>query len=220
MPTREEMKARRAMNRAFRPYGIALATFAFNWNRLHEQLSLLFITVLRIPDETEPRGQMNRTIPLAIWHSTDSDSAQRKILRASVECASHLTTKQRDDIIWVLNQIDKPLRYERNSALHAPMSMALALNDPAGSNVFSVIADVFSASPHSRNLSKKQNLVEELELYGEHAAVLERFTTEMYGHLLWRDARPGTHPWPGKPALPLAHRKKSRKVSPRKKTAK
>jgi hypothetical protein len=146
MPTREEMKARRAMNRAFRPYGIALAVLAFNWNRLHEQLSLLFITILRIPDETEPLGQMNRNIPLAIWHSTDNDSPQRKMLRVSVERASHLTTNQRKDIIWVLNQIDDPLRHHRNSALHAPMSMNVALNDPGGSNVFSVVADVFSAS--------------------------------------------------------------------------
>ena len=220
MPSREEMKARRAINRAFRPYGIALATFAFNWNRLHEQLSQLFITILRIPDETEPRGQMNRAIPLGIWHSTDSDFAQRKMLRVATEKASHLKPKQREDIAWVLNQIDKPLRFERNSALHAPMSMNLALNDPAGGNIFSVVADALSASQHSQHLSKKQNLIEELELYGEHAAVLEQFTTAMYGHLLWRDSQPGKHPWPGKPDLPHAHRKSRRKVSPRKKTAK
>jgi hypothetical protein len=78
----------------------------------------------------------------------------------------------------------------------------------------------FQLVAHSRNLGKKQNLIEELELYGEHAAVLERFTNGMYGHLLWKNSRPGTHPWPEKPDLPHAHRKKSRKVSPRKNTAK
>src|SRR3954470_9699664 len=88
------------IRKATRPYATSLGELVFAWNDLHENLSKLFELAIKSP---------LRNMGTSIWHSTDSDFAQRKMLRAAVERASHLLPPQRKDILWILNRIDDTL---------------------------------------------------------------------------------------------------------------
>ena len=105
----------------FRPYGAALGQLAFSWNTLHDALSGIFKFVVLSP---------NIKIPSAIWFSSDSDFAQRKMLREALQVADHLPKKQSDDLMWLLNKIDESLRHKRNDVIHVPVSITRGvLND-------------------------------------------------------------------------------------------
>src|SRR5215813_10376154 len=83
--------------RVFRPYALDIGYLVYSWNRLHDVLSVLFALVVQ---STSPK------LAGAIWHSTDNDFSQRKMLRAAVETADHLADSQKKDILTVLNKID------------------------------------------------------------------------------------------------------------------
>jgi hypothetical protein len=174
----------------FRPYGSELGNVVYSWNRLHEMLSSLFEAIVK--SETPQ-------LPLAIWHSTDNDSAQRKMLRAATEVATNLPGNVKDRIVWILNTIDDPLRFKRNDALHAPLAFVTGVvNDVVTTWVH---ADVFSASPRAKALREK-NLIKEFKEYAETAIMLAKHSE----HLLKAIGDP-TYALPGKPPLPHAHRK-------------
>jgi hypothetical protein len=175
----------------FRPCGTELGSLVYSWNRLHETLSALFEAIVK--SETPQ-------LPLAIWHSTDNDSAQRKMLRAATEAAIHLPGNVKDRIVWILNTIDDPLRFKRNDALHAPLAFITGVVNDAVTTW--VHADVFSASPRAKALREK-NLIKEFKEYAEMAIML----AEHSGHLLKAIGDP-TYALPGKPSLPHAHRKR------------
>lgn len=140
----------RAKKRTFRPYGIALSYLVFNWNRLHEALSLLFIMVVNAPNSKNHLGTADRAVPLAIWHSMRSDSSQRDMLRAATTVAPHLTDRQRADIKWMLQEIDKSLRGDRNSAIHAPLTFSA--REIADGSEFAMNANIFSGSRHAKKI--------------------------------------------------------------------
>jgi hypothetical protein len=59
----------------FEPYLMALGRVAHSWNHLQEALGGLFCTV----------AGLNEAVGLPVWHSSASDRAQRKMLRAVVD---------------------------------------------------------------------------------------------------------------------------------------
>src|ERR1700730_16658421 len=81
-PSPEEISKR------FQPYVVELGTLVYIWTRLHDHLAELFWRVT---------GILNGNIPLAIWHSTPNDRAQRDMLRAAttakLKAASHVLGK-------------------------------------------------------------------------------------------------------------------------------
>ena len=84
--------------RAFRPYGLAIGDVVYTWNSLHDELAKLFELTI---------NSKNRSIGASIWYSTDSDYAQRKMLKAALGKASHFTPKQRSDISWMLSKVEE-----------------------------------------------------------------------------------------------------------------
>ena len=117
----------RAKKAALRPLTAELGYLAIAWNQLHHNLSLLFTLLVRSTDQF---------VANAVWYSTDSDFTQRKMLRAVVELdekvpgiSKRLPALQRDEILWILDQIDDPLRHKRNNALHSPLVMMHAVVD-------------------------------------------------------------------------------------------
>ena len=66
----------RASKAILRPYAVELGFLASAWNQLHHNLSSLFTLLLR---------SKNESFAQAIWHGTDSDFAQRQMLRAIIE---------------------------------------------------------------------------------------------------------------------------------------
>ena len=183
-----------------RPYGIELGYVAFSWNRLHDNLANLFEIIIQSP---------SKGIGTAIWYSTDSDFAQRKMLRSATEKALHIKKDRREAIIWLLNQVDDFLRHKRNDAMHSPV--ATAQGDFGEGETVWVIPDPGSGSPRAKSLWAKERthvrLVEELKDYGEFANTLA-----IYSHAMFMTFVAG-HPWPQKPKLPHAHRTKIRKGS-------
>jgi hypothetical protein len=122
----------RQIKAAFRPFAHELGYLAIVWNQLHDNLLTIFIEVLIPTDDFAAK---------AIWYSTDSDFQQRKMLRALIELDTQtlflddrepkLKSFQREAIFWVLDQIEKPLRHQRNNALHAPLMLIPGVADGA-----------------------------------------------------------------------------------------
>ncbi len=171
---RDTARRERALQRAFKPYGVALARVVFHWNKLHESLSLLFTVIVKPPPKTSvhPVTDPERALPLAIWHSTESDSTQRKMLREAAINAQNLTGKQRKDIIEVLNTIDRQLRGYRNKATHAPLNFAEKVV-AAGSELY-LHANPGSANKYAQEL-KDADLIEEFEKYAALAEGLNSY---------------------------------------------
>jgi hypothetical protein len=187
--------------KAFRPYAIKLGELVFVWNELHHNLSVLFELVVQSP---------SRKMGMAIWHSTDSDFAQRKMLRAATERASQLTTSQRDDILWALNRIDESLRHDRNDALHSPFAFLSDVPDMTG---LLTVPHPSSDSPRAKSLRAKglTNLKARFKEHVALATALSDFTAKIGQTIL----APAVETWPDRPSLPHAHQKKSRKGSSR-----
>jgi hypothetical protein len=108
----------------FQPYATDIGFLIFAWNNLHEELARLFCVVTQSPDST---------IPLAIWHSTQSDRARRQMLKEATKLAFANSLKDQQQyqspIKWLLDQCDT-LEEDRNNAVHAPLTYFLAKSGP------------------------------------------------------------------------------------------
>jgi len=177
----------------FRPYGFQIGYLVFSWNRLHENLSKLFIEIVK-PDAP--------AIPLAIWHSTDNDFAQRKMLREAIVADQKIEAATKKRALWILDHVESSLRFDRNDALHAPLSFMTGLVDDAVKTW--VEPDVFSASPRAKSLRAKghRDLLEHLKEFSELTIVLANHAEAVHLTIL----NP-TRTLPDKPKLPHAHRK-------------
>jgi len=186
------------LRRAFRPYAISLGELAFSWNSLHSHLADLFELVVKSP---------SRRMGVSIWYSSDSDYAQRKMLRAAIEAASQFTAQQRADIRWVLDRIDEALRHSRNDAVHSPLTFIQSLDDIS---IIRVIPDM-SDNPRARSLWAKARSFEDLNVLFKEAKaladVLDDYVTGIFRAIL----NPSERSWPTRPKLPNAHRKKGGK---------
>ncbi len=120
----------------FRPYAEQIGFLVANWNTLHEHLPHVFSIILKTSDRDE--------MAMAIWHSTDSDFLQRKMLRSVVKNAK-IAKEKRDAILWIIDKIDESLRHRRNDAIHAPWIFMTGIVNDALSSWFA--ADLFSLNP-------------------------------------------------------------------------
>jgi hypothetical protein len=189
---------------ALRKYTHELGYLAVAWNQLHHNLSAIFAVLLKSQDKFAAQ---------AIWHSSDSDFAQRKMLRALLELDGKilhqlrmpLPKKRRDEILWLLNQIDESLRHKRNNALHAPLMMVRGV---AGGTVQTRFeAHLNPQNPRARPLRGK-NLQEEYRSYAQTAETLSD-----YANRIWFALTNASVPWPDRPRPPQA-RKKTQKRRP------
>jgi len=183
-----------------RPYQLAIGDLAIMWNQLHDRLAELFWTVT---------GVENGMIALAIWHSTPSDFAQRKMLRAATSARFDKDSKERIEIDYILDIIDKSLSAKRNDAIHAPLY--ILTNITYGSRV-EPHADPIH--PRVRSLKGKSAL-DEYKWYSRMCSETALYAFKIRNSL----AFPDFHSWPERPPLPtLQHTKAPRKaphVAPR-----
>jgi hypothetical protein len=176
----------------FRAYGADIGLMTIAWNQLHHNLSELFEYVVK---STTPK------LSMAVWHSTDSDFTQRKMLRAAVERATHLTDTQRDGITWVLNAIDETLRHRRNDAIHAPVVVNFPLTQLKKAYV---AVNERSESPRVIAM-KGKDLRAECQLYTKTAIALNAYAHEAVMSIRLGEKR---RAWPAKLVLPHARQTK------------
>jgi hypothetical protein len=188
---------RKQTDRHFRPYAVELGKLVYAWNDMQEKLVGLFCAVTKIPTSA---------IPKAIWHSTPSDLAQRNMLRAATEVNPAINDAEREDILWLLNKINRSLSVKRNDAIHAPLifwTNALGI---------SVEPSDYSLSPRAQSL-KGKDILKEFTWYRQTAEALADYADAMRHALQF----PGTWSWPEKPRLPHIGQKTIQRVKPRRK---
>ena len=114
------------VRRGCSPYLHELGLVVVAWNELHLELSQLFCVVAGISD---------MATGLRIWHSTDNDRAQRKLLRESIrgdlqhiprvkDKGGKFSERARNDIEYILKKVDS-ISGPRNSAIHSPYLFAI-----------------------------------------------------------------------------------------------
>jgi hypothetical protein len=182
----------REVEDVFRPYIFALGQVAHAWNHLQETLASLFCVVAGI----------NQTIGLAIWHSLQSDRAQREMLRAAlaVRALDEDWSKKNPDakasVSFILEEVNK-LADRRNDAVHAPCSVGIHEGE------FEVIPLSFWGNPRARKLKGKAILTE-FSWYEACADSLRSYTHAV-------EAALDGGPWPDKPQMPTLELPPSRK---------
>lgn len=174
---------------AFQAYALAVGKVAYSWNYLHERLGELFATLTRA----------DRSISLAVWHSSDSDRTQRNMFRAAVVAIKERgwpANFSRADLIWLVDRADE-IAESRNNAVHAPCAFSLNEREMSAS----------SGHSRARKLAGKK-------LLGEFAWC-ERYT-EILSNFVQRIDSSITFPervsWPDKPLLPTREQKSAPRV--------
>jgi hypothetical protein len=174
------------------PYATEIGHIAISWNRLHENLALLFWHAIG------PGGA-----PFAIWNTISSDRTQREILKAAVEANAFNdrpdSKRISQDVLWLLKQADK-LSDQRNDALHGPIT---TLTDTATGET-RVAPQTFFGNRRAKKLDKK-DLMNEFNWYRESIEALSRYAADLVRE------RPTSTAWPKRPQLPkLAQKSVSR----------
>jgi hypothetical protein len=161
----------------------------YSWNRLHAILADLFCIVTDIP---------NKDIALAIWNCVQSDSSQRKMLRAAAAKFPD-DSFERDELLWILDSIDRHLANKRNDAIHAPLGINTKIvgdNDPE----HSVNPDINSGSRRAKNLSVKSDILAEFRNYSNQSEQLADHAHALCGYIFWKD-KVTEMPFPDRPIL-------------------
>lgn len=185
------------------PYEIETGRLVWTWNHLQDSLSRLF---------WRTTGVSNGALAYAIWHSTPSDLAQRKMLRAAakVRYSAADDTAALEAIEWVLNKIDSSLVHNRNDAIHAPLIIEMTTEGNTR-----IKPHDMTNNPRAASLEGKEILTEIIR-YRETADVLRRYCNALFTAL----RPPRTGPLPERPVLPHAQHtktsKKTHKGKPRK----
>lgn len=151
------------VEKVFEPYAREVGKLVASWNQLQERLGELFSTVVR---------KDHPAIALAIWHASQSDRAQRQMLRAATETAAAAgllahRAKAVDDIKWLLDRSNE-LADQRNDAIHAPVAL---FTDQDGTKL---MAEYFFGNPRASKLKDKV-LSDEFSWYEKKATVLAGF---------------------------------------------
>jgi hypothetical protein len=180
------------VDEAFNTYACALGGVAHAWNFLHERLGRLFVRIVNAPD---------RSVTAAIWYSPFSDRSQRDMLRAAVlasnePCWNSLPKQARDDIIWLIEQVNS-LGRERDAAVHAPCILNI---DHAGTEM---AASPLSGHRRTKELSGK-NVINEFKRCEQRATSLSIFTDAIVDVLSFTG-----YTWPEKPKTPIHKSKKA-----------
>ena len=172
-----------AVTKVYAPYALELGKLIYAWNHLHESLAHLFWQLT---------GIKNGSIALAIWHSVQSDRTQRGLLHAAATQALADNKEKREDVLWLLAQVDNKLAGNRNDAIHAPLIFTRGGDDGDDFR-----AHPLSSSPRAAALRGK-NLLNEFVWYRERAETLRQYCTSMRQALLM----PERSQWPKRPMLP------------------
>jgi hypothetical protein len=173
-----------AMKIIFEDYALALGKVAYASNYLHERLGFLFSIV----------AGTSREIAAAVWYSSDSDRAQREMLRTALSASPpdrwtpRLPTA-RDDLLWLIEESNK-FANRRNDAVHAPCILSIQAPEAT------MAASPFSGHQRAKNLLGKDLLVE-FDWCERWAEGLSRFSD--YAETSLRNEH---FPWPEKPARP------------------
>jgi hypothetical protein len=190
---------------AFRPYVAAIGQLSLAWNAYHEEMSLLFCTIMG-------SGFANQY--LAVWHAVRSDRDLRAVLRAAaISCREVVETKSEvgkrlvSDVTWVTNQGDS-IEETRNNVLHSPLW---------GYGTGLVMPLIGLGHERALKLAKsKRGLLAEFRWCRDAAITLSGFVKDLDKHLSGR-----RQTWPDRPPLPnrgdgnnphTAHKPKSRKA--------
>jgi len=163
------------------------------------------------PGEMLHRRATGGSMGIAIWHCSDNDFIQRKMLRAATLNSAQLVKGQRDDIVWALDKIEEKLRHDRNNAAHAP----LAFHVDIATQKYKPVPDTRLGSPRARQLQGK-DLLNEFRLYYKLAMLLSGYFANIYDAI----RNPSDETWPDRPPLPHAHQTRSRKAQRSRSTAK
>jgi len=192
-------------DKSFQPYVIAIGQTSLAWNALQEALCELFSRVAKKEVERD------FGIFLAIWHSLDSDRAQRKmfstIARRIWEIGG-IDDAMHKDIRWLLAEADK-LSDARNDVIHSPLVSRSNVVDP--SNIKIQVAS--RMHPRAKKLGMK-DILPEMRRCRDTAIILRDYCLKMDGSLNFGAQE---WPWPEKPRL-LSRVGKSPQVSRHRKT--
>jgi hypothetical protein len=104
------------LNAAFTPYIVAAGEVVNSWNKLQEQLNLVFAAITGMPKD----------MATSIWHSLRSDSLQRDMLLAAIAAVPHdgRLAIILSNLIALVKHANA-LAQDRNNAIHAPVSLAI-----------------------------------------------------------------------------------------------
>jgi hypothetical protein len=175
-----------AVRRHLKPYAIEIGQITLVWNRLHENLALLFWYAI---------GPEKGGVSFAIWNRLSSDRTQRDILKVVIDAGAFLSHSNgrriADELLWLLKQIED-LAERRNIAVHAPLT---TLTDTT-TGITTVAAQDFFGNRRAKSLAKK-DILSELVRYGERAEMLSRFAVALIQCM-----NPSHQPWPKRPTAP------------------
>ena len=149
---------------------LAIGNVTISWNKLHQDLSELFVAVTKMRNQNMARG---------IWHSQTSDFSQRRLLRAALKAPSRSFQRQRvKAAIKIVNRADQ-LSHRRNDAIHAHFRLEFTDGD------FRYAPDVQSSSKFSQNLAGK----DVIQVFKDHVRQVDSLTSkarEIRRHFLQR----------------------------------
>jgi hypothetical protein len=194
---------------AFAPYALEIGQLTREWNALHDNLGQIFSRIV---------SPLNYNISGAVWYSTPSDAAQRKMLKAAYLAWGAIDTKThphaKADIKWLIDEV-QILADQRNDAIHAPI--LVGKSSRTGGMIVEV--DIFYGNPRAKKLYGKE-LIKELTWYRMRADTLKKFSVLVWLHLRRTDGS-----WPERPLLPTLgqihlhrpshHKNSSKSVQPR-----
>lgn len=192
---------RRQFDAAFDPVAKEIGHLIRNWNHLHEQLVTIFALVLT-PD--------NMGVPLAVWHTQQSDFQQREMLRAALKkwyksddrfknCLSFT-----DETLWLLNECENTLRDRRNNVMHTPLNILM------NCDTFEFFVEPNDFQQHKRAVKMKN---EDLLPYIKHLRE-STLLLSTYAIAIWVNMRMN-RPLPQRPKLPAVAASRCRKAQVR-----
>ncbi len=178
--------------RAFGQYTAAVGKAMHAWGNLHEILGQLFVVVTRA----------ERSIALAIWYSTESCEAQRRMLSAAVKANTKIILRN-GDFKWFFDQCNE-LSQRYYDVTNAPSSLYLGnYND---GNAILAVSYIYG-HPRANNLSGRKLLVE-FDLCERYCETLALFAAKMERSL----ASSGDDSWPHRPRPPTSGLKKIKRI--------
>jgi hypothetical protein len=172
----------------FDDYALAVGKASHAWNYFQDKLGSLFAVV----------SGSDRQVALAIWHSSGSEQAQRKMLKAAIVARDPEDWPQgaaaREDIRWLLKVADE-LADARRDAIHACATLFAFHPDDGGARFGPALR-----SGHRRSQDPNgESLLRDIQWGSEAAKALSRFTMEIEAALAFA----GGCAWPTRPPLPI-----------------
>src|SRR5262245_20451082 len=114
------------------------------------------------------------------------------MLRAATVSSFPESCPARQEILWLLDQIDRALSHKRNDAVHGPLTFFV------GAEGARLVPSPLTNSPRAKSLEGKQ-LLEEFVWYEQTAWVLGYYARSLDVSIRFGEAR---YEWPQRPQLP------------------